>query len=76
VRVDARSAEVTGAETVVVRLVLSEVSLIVPSQWSVTVNSAGLVGVAVRDYGPLPAGGPKVHLELTGLFGSLTIDRR
>ena len=76
VRVDARQAVIAGGESVAVRLLIADVILMVPSGWSVQVRSATLAGVAVRDRGTVPTDGPQLLLEVTGLLGTLTVDRR
>ena len=75
-RVDARRVDIGGGETLAVRLVLSDVVLRIPADWQVLVSSATLAGVSVRDRGAVPVDGPEVLLEVTGLLGSLVVDRR
>jgi hypothetical protein len=76
VQIDARQAVIAGGESVAVRLLLADVVLRVPSGWLVQVRSATLAGVAVRDRGTVPTSGPESLLEISGLLGTLTVDRR
>jgi hypothetical protein len=76
VHLDARDVVLAGGETILVRLLLSDLVLVVPAGWSIRLRPGTLTGVAVRDRGLVRAGGPELVLEVSGVLAGLTVDRR